>query len=132
MPAASGGMRVLAVGYASTTQPNYERIRLVNCDAQDIDLSGWQIKSMQTGDVYTVPGGVVARRGCRAAVQITLNTHTAGNENAAQGIYSWGRPAGIDEWPKRAGRVRIIDSTGAVTIDCGYAPDPNQLEVSCQ
>jgi len=125
-------MRVLSVGYASSTQPNAEHIRLVNCDAKDIDLSGWQIKSVQTGDVYTMPPGVVARRGCRAAVQVTVNTHTTGNENAAQGIYSWGQPAGVEEWPKKSGRAQVVDSSGAVVIDCRYTPDPNQSEVTCQ
>ena len=125
-------MRVLFVGYASVTQPNYEHIRLANCDVKDINLSGWKIKSVQTGDVYAILPGVVARPGCRPAVQITVNTHSAGNENPAQGIFTWNQPAGVEEWPKRPGRVQISDSTGIIKIDCGYAPDPDQFEVTCQ
>ena len=104
----------------------------MNCDAKVINIAGWKIKSPQTSDVYIFPF-FVARPGCSAFVQITVDTHTSGPWESPQGpIFTWARPLGMEEWPKRPGRVQVFDSSGAKIVDCGYTPDPNRFEVECK
>ena len=124
-------MQVLFVGYQNADNPLYEHIHLVNCDSKVINIAGWKVKSMQTGDTFTFPF-FVARPGCSSGVQVTINTHPAGNENPQNGIYTWNKDANVTEWPRRPGRVQVFDSAGALIVDCGYTPDPSKTEVPCQ
>jgi hypothetical protein len=127
----TGDIRVLYVGYASSTNPSYEHISLVNCDSKLINVANWKIKSVATGDVYTLPS-FVARPGCQPQVRFTVYTHRTGSENSQQGIFTWDQPASVEEWPDKPGRVELYDSTGAKQADCAYQPDPAKSEVPCQ
>jgi len=119
------------VGYASSTSPNYEHISLVNCGSTLVNVANWKIKSVATGDSYTLPS-YVARPGCQPQFRFTVNRHRAGNESDQQGIFTWDQPASRAEWPNQPGRVELYDSTGALQAACGYQPDPAQSEVACQ
>ena len=110
----SGNIRVRYVGYASSTNPNYEHISLVNCDSKLINVANWKIKSVATGDMYTLPS-YVARPGCQPQVRFTVNTHRAGNESSQQGIFTWDQPASRAEWPNQPGRVELIRFDGRST-----------------
>lgn len=122
---------MLYVGYASSTNPNYEHIHLVNCDSKMIDMANWKIKSVATGDMYTLPS-YVARPGCNPQVRFTIYTHRTGNENNQQGIFTWDRPASLEEWTNQPGRVEIYDSAGTKKVECGYQPNPDKSEVACE
>ena len=127
----TGDIRVLYVGYASSINPSYEHISLVNCDSRLINVANWKIKSVATGDVYTLPS-YVARPGCQPQVRFTVYTHRTGSENIQQGIFTWDQPASREEWPAAPGRVELYDSMGAKQADCAYQPDPAKSEVLCQ
>ncbi len=128
-------IRIWLVGYApfvnGVRNNFYEHIHLYNCDSRPINVSGWKLKSLATGDIFTFPS-YVANPGCGGQVQFTVNTHVTGLENPAQGLFTWGQPDSKEEWPDTGGTAELYDPSGAKKQTCTYVPDPTASDVPCQ
>ncbi len=135
--ATSGDIRIFLVGYAPLVNGIrnnfYEHIHFVNCDSKPINVNGWKVKSLATGDVFTFPS-YVAAPGCGGQVQFTVNTHTTGLENPNNGLFGWDQPPSKEEWPDTGGKAELYDATGAKKQTCTYqsTADPTLSDVPCQ
>ncbi len=119
--ATTGDVRVFLVGFEPSAGKIYEHVHLVNCDSKPIAITGWQVRNPRTGHVFTFPN-FVATPGCGGAVQVTVNTHKTGFEDANRGIFTWGLPGDKEEWSVEGGSVELYNATGALVVRCTYNP----------
>lgn len=130
--ATTGDVRFLSVGYspADCGPHQCEHVHLFNCDTQPINLAGWTLTSLNTGDRFTFPN-YVAPPGCEQT-QFTVNTHAVGNEDAAAGIFTWNQSLAVEEWSPLGGKAELRDSAGKLVTTCIYAATPTLEDSRCR
>jgi len=132
--ATTGDIRFFIVGYS----PEYcgprecEHIHLLNCDSKPINVTGWTIKSIATGDLFTFPD-YIAAPGCeQTQAQFTVNTHVVGNEDSLAGIFTWNLPLSVEEWSPMGGKAELRDSVGNLVTTCTYAATQTLQDSRCR
>ena len=118
---ARNDIRIFLVGYDPAGGEQFEHIHLINCGSGSVDVTGWQVRSPFTGDVFVFPS-YIASPGCSGQNQFTVNTHVTGFEDASKGLFTWNQPLTREEWPNTGGAAELYDASSALVMRCTYSP----------